>query len=424
MSAGPLRLRGGRRPLLALLIPLAMGLWGCQARPHPRWREWVEQGKVGGGSAQALVLEERLRKNPKDLEAAYELARRYAEQGRRQDARAVLLEAARRAPEAPRPYYELTTLALNEGLLEEALQHAQEALARAPQNPMSHYYLAQVYTARQEEGPAEQAWRAFAEGLPPEVPEGYLMLGDFYMRFEKRAKAEEAYAEAVRRQPSLAQGWLGLFQAQLQQGKISQARKTAEAFAQHFPDSPKAARLRGLVALQEGRWHEALQQANRLLAQSPGDVDGLRLQGKALVGLKRWKEAEGALRAAVRRSPQEAELWYHLALALEGQGRWREAVEAYREAVEADINMQEAHNNLAWALLEAGGSLDEALAHAEYAYRLDPENPIILDTLGWMLHRRGQREEALAYLQQAAQKAPQDAEIRRHLQEVQRASPR
>jgi hypothetical protein len=58
-------------------------------------------------------------------------------------------------------------------------------------------------------------------------------------------------------------------------------------------------------------------------------------------------------------------------------------------------------NGLAYALAERGERLDEALAAGRKAVAADPENGAFQDTLGWVLHKRGDDAEAERHLQEA-----------------------
>ena len=74
-------------------------------------------------------------------------------------------------------------------------------------------------------------------------------------------------------------------------------------------------------------------------------------------------------------------------------------------------------NNLAWSLFESKDS--RALGFAEQALKLKPDNPDVMDTLGWILVQQGQAERGIKLLQQALSKAPMLATsstiTRRHL---------
>jgi len=73
----------------------------------------------------------------------------------------------------------------------------------------------------------------------------------------------------------------------------------------------------------------------------------------------------------------------------------------------------QALNNLAWAYLQTKDN--RALSTAEQAYNLAGENPMVIDTLGWVLLSQSQTERALPLLQKAAALAPDVGDIRYHL---------
>ena len=70
-------------------------------------------------------------------------------------------------------------------------------------------------------------------------------------------------------------------------------------------------------------------------------------------------------------------------------------------------------NSLAWAYNEVGD--DRALEVARKALRLNPESGYVLDTLGWILIKRGYVREGIANLQYASKLLPENGEIKYHL---------
>jgi Tfp pilus assembly protein PilF len=70
-------------------------------------------------------------------------------------------------------------------------------------------------------------------------------------------------------------------------------------------------------------------------------------------------------------------------------------------------------NNLAWALSALKDN--RALSYAEQALKLQPDNPSLLDTYGWLLTQSGQPAKGLDLLRHAVSKEPGAAEIRWHL---------
>lgn len=78
------------------------------------------------------------------------------------------------------------------------------------------------------------------------------------------------------------------------------------------------------------------------------------------------------------------------------------AVEWYRRCLALDERNLTALNNLADLLVsQPGSSLDEALKWAQKAKALAPDDPIIDDTLGWVLYQRGDYQGAIGFLERA-----------------------
>ena len=70
-------------------------------------------------------------------------------------------------------------------------------------------------------------------------------------------------------------------------------------------------------------------------------------------------------------------------------------------------------NNYAVTLLETGSA--QAREVAEKARTLAPQDPLVADTLGWILLRQGDAEGALGLLRDARLRAPNNPEVRYHL---------
>jgi tetratricopeptide (TPR) repeat protein len=74
-----------------------------------------------------------------------------------------------------------------------------------------------------------------------------------------------------------------------------------------------------------------------------------------------------------------------------------------------------AHNNLAWLAARSGRRLPEALAHAQLAVKLEPENAAYLDTLAEALYRTGSRDEAIKLAQRCLEKEPDNEHFQQQL---------
>ena len=94
---------------------------------------------------------------------------------------------------------------------------------------------------------------------------------------------------------------------------------------------------------------------------------------------------------------------------------------AYDRVLELDPYNLMVLNNYAYHLATHGGDLTKAERMSAITIREQPNNPVYLDTYGWILHLKGQDELAKFYLQKAlwnAQKTGNKEEIEKHLEAI------
>ena len=90
------------------------------------------------------------------------------------------------------------------------------------------------------------------------------------------------------------------------------------------------------------------------------------------------------------------------------------AIERYRVILSDSPNHVVALNNLAYLLMEQEEHVDEAFRHARRAFALANNDPAVADTLGWILHLKGNDPEALRYLRRAVAGMPDASGVRLH----------
>lgn len=161
------------------------------------------------------------------------------------------------------------------------------------------------------------------------------------------------------------------------------------------------------------------------LAQKSASSAGARSGDFARLGdvyseMKRFNEAASAYQQAIARvaGADSAQLWPLLlmqASALQSAGRWPEAKAALNRAVALAPNEPLILNFLGYAKLEHGEDLESAEALIRKASELAPDDASITDSLGWALFKRGRVAEAIDVLQKAAIGDPAQAEIQEHL---------
>jgi tetratricopeptide (TPR) repeat protein len=159
-----------------------------------------------------------------------------------------------------------------------------------------------------------------------------------------------------------------------------------------------------------------------LAERYPGLVEVHSALGDALRVAERYEEAAAAYGAAIDlvETPQPVHwvLFYTRAIAYERAGDWEPAEADFRRALELEPDQPLVLNYLGYSLVEQRRDLDEALDMIERAVAGQPDDGYITDSLGWVLYRLGRHEEALPHMLRAVELLPADAVINDHLGDV------
>ena len=165
---------------------------------------------------------------------------------------------------------------------------------------------------------------------------------------------------------------------------------------------------------------EALQVAQRALATGPTDPSDYARIGDVLAAMDRHDEAAAAYGSALQLAGQaKPETRWPLLLlrasALEEGGRWPEARHDLTQALALAPDEPLILNFLGYAKLERGEDLDAAEAMIRKASARAPADATNTESLGGALYKRGRLAEAIEVLSRAAKADPTQAEIREHL---------
>ncbi len=127
--------------------------------------------------------------------------------------------------------------------------------------------------------------------------------------------------------------------------------------------------------------------------------------------------AVAVLGAGLREHPQSTSLRYSRSMLAEQLGDLKLMESDLRAIIAADPDNATALNALGYTLANRTERYAEAYELIDRALVLEPDEPAILDSMGWILFRQGQYEEALQFLRRAYAEFP-DPEVAAHLGEV------
>lgn len=141
--------------------------------------------------------------------------------------------------------------------------------------------------------------------------------------------------------------------------------------------------------------------------------------------LRQEKDYSGAVaaydRALALTDPQTSNRWFLLYARGIGHERlkmWDKAEADFRAALDIDPDQPQVLNYLGYSLVERQENLDEALGMIERAVAARPDSGYIVDSLGWVLYRLGRYEEAVPYMERAVELMSIDPVVNDHLGDV------
>ncbi len=178
-------------------------------------------------------------------------------------------------------------------------------------------------------------------------------------------------------------------------------------------------RIAGLFA-RLGRVDEGLRQLEVLAENQtswPYRVRVYLAQGEILASKQRYAEGLEIYSRALQQKPDDADLLYARALMAEKVDRIDITEADLRKLLSAEPENANALNALGYTLADRTERLEEAREYIKRAAELVPDDPAILDSLGWVSYRLGNMQDALKWLSLAFEKL-EDAEIAAHYGEV------
>ncbi|MCV6594670.1 MAG: tetratricopeptide repeat protein [Silicimonas sp.] len=211
------------------------------------------------------------------------------------------------------------------------------------------------------------------------------------------------------------QAKVALIRARLAQNQPEEALALARELVEEFPDSAEARQVLGNTQFATGDFAAAEETLAAVAEETGVGADILQL-ARVLGAQGKGAEAQAAIDKGLAEAPDNADLLWAKASYLEGANDIDGAIEIYAALYERNSGSPVVANNLA-SLLATYRDDEESLERAyTVARRLrGTEVPPFQDTIGWILFRRGEAEEAVSYLEPAAAALGGDPVVQYHL---------
>jgi len=345
----------------------------------------------------------------------------------------------------------LVQLLAQNGDYREALAEFEQLLELIDPNPRLVLLQAQIL---QSAGDADDALETLAEGVREFDDNRNLRLtyARLLIQNERYQLAQAQFAAMMAQDP---QDWETLFSMALLDVELEQFDQASDKFTQLTEVDPRADEANyylgyvneqrnnlplAIAAYREVRigtqnFLAAQQQATRLAIQL-GDLDPAHdhlsqlsrgqprleilfhtIESGALIQAGHPDRARELLDRALNKYPNETDLLFARVLLFDSLGDKAGSEQDLKQIIRMQPEDSRALNHLGYMLADQTDRYQEALELIERAIAIAPDDPAIIDSLGWAQFKLGRYEEALTNLRRAYAVFP-DAEVASHVGEV------
>jgi putative PEP-CTERM system TPR-repeat lipoprotein len=352
-----------------------------------------------------------LAKNPKSSGAMTTLGALAAKQNQPAQAIGWLEKAQAANPDDVGAALRLGSAYLKNGDKARALTLMRKLQTTNPMNPDVLDLLGQIQVASADLAGALDTYSKLVNVLP-KAPLAQMRLASVHMLAKNDSLAADDLKKALELDPNFLEARLAQVEMAMRHNKPDEAQALAAALQKQRPTLPVGFAVEGDVAMAQHQYERAA----KAYEQAWNRMKAPQLNVKLITALNsagKTREADARLAAWRKESPDDPAAAMMQADRLLAAKSYREAVPLLESVLKQSPDQAAALNNLAYAY----GQLKDARAEptAERAFKLDPHNPEINDTLAWMLTERGDVKRALPMLRMARALAPNRPEIGYHL---------
>lgn len=373
--------------------------------------------------------------------------------GGSQDKTAVLAlvqSLAAKYPKVPEAHLAVVQEAIEAGQRDLALNELGEVLRLTPGSETAALIKGQILSS-QDEAAALAFWKTFLAQYPdadrvrlayareltkagrfdeargefetltkkvPESPELHLAIGLLSMQMQDLDTAEQNFSKA------LALGYPDDGLVKMYLGEVNEIRQRYEVALGWYRKVTSGshvlqAQLKAAIVLGKmKRVDEALAQLDQMkVDDDAGKVRIAQAGAQILREAGRYQEAIDRLSKALAVSPGAGDLLYDRAMLEEKVDKLPEMEADLRQLIKLQPDSAHAYNALGYTLVDRTNRIEEGLALLDKALKLSPNDPFILDSMGWGQYKAGHLAEAVDYLRRAYS-GRADPEIAAHLGEV------
>jgi tetratricopeptide (TPR) repeat protein len=351
--------------------------------------------------------------NPESADAHFALARLYASRGDATAAEASYREVLRINPRAAAAQVAIAKLQLSTGNREAALRTVEEVTRAQPTNLDARLQLVRSLTASKDLQRAERELADLRTAYP-KVSAVHVQSGLLALLKNDVAGARASFERAESVDPNSIDLLAGQIALDFKTNNAAGAKSRVEQRVKDAPTAPLLI-LAARTYVAAGDQPAAERSLRQAIELDPALLPPYEMLGQLYVAQKKLTEARTEFESLAKRQAKPVSALTMVGMILMTQGQTEPAKKKFEEVLAIDPRAVIAANNLAWMYAETGGDLDTALKLAQTATAQAPDQPALMDTLGWVYYKKNLPELAIPLFESCVKKAPGNAVYHHHL---------
>ena len=303
----------------------------------PKFRKQISQkialnkDKLVGDMSPVRALEDfllqALKKQRKSangqVSLSFQLARKYQQAHRLQDAQKQYLKVLEVEPDHSESLFSLGIIAQKQKALTDAKQYLQAAVSAQPQLLKAWFSLGNLFQSRGQFSEAEQAYRR-ALSLRVDSAPIYNNLGYVLQQQEKWSAAAQSYQKALELMPNCREAEVNWKNALFAQGKLPLKEQN---------DYANLNCKLGFEGYQKGEWSTAEIYFRQAIAMQPSFVEAHCNLALVLQAQRKLESALDSYRQVLKLNPDFGEVYYSLGRIYQDQGELEQATANFKQGL-------------------------------------------------------------------------------------------
>lgn len=317
-------------------------------------------------------------------------------------------------PRASGAQVRLAMVEMQRNSLPAATQLAEQAAQAQPGNVGAQLVLARALLTRGELARAG----ALTEKLLQEFPNVAQIQNQAGMVAQARGDwlgARGWFVKALSLNPNMVEPLMALVALDLRDGKQAEARARVQERLTRAPNNSAILGLAGSTWAATGDLAGAEAHLKKAIEIDASNFEAYSTLARVYLAQQKPDAAVAEFDRLAAKQPNGIGPQTMAALILQSQGKNEDAQKRYERLVEADPRAAVASNNLAWMYASRNENLDKALALAQAAKAVLPDEAEVNDTLAYVYLKKQLPSLAIPPLRQAIEKNPANPNFHFHL---------